>query len=136
MGGGGGNAINNMIANHDAADVEFIAVNTDAQALALSNGDVKLKIGEEVTRGLGSGGNPSTGKKAAEESVDLIHESLAGAGYSWYPADINGKATMELQIEGTFTEMNWDFVGESANGSEDIWVMSGCGYPVLSWQVI
>ncbi len=66
-----------------------------------------------------------------------VNESLAGEGYnSWYTEGIIGKETMELQIQDTYTEMNWDFVGESENGSEDIWSMSGCGYPVLSWQEI
>ncbi|KKQ34468.1 MAG: Cell division protein FtsZ, partial [candidate division WS6 bacterium GW2011_GWA2_37_6] len=79
VGGGGGNAINNMISNYAIDGVEFIAINTDAQALNNSNAEVKLRIGEETTRGLGSGGNPEVGKKAAEESVDMIHEHLAGA---------------------------------------------------------
>ncbi|MFW5703056.1 MAG: cell division protein FtsZ, partial [Candidatus Dojkabacteria bacterium] len=56
VGGGGNNAINNMIANYDIDGVEFIAVNTDAQALEQSNAEVKIKIGEDITRGLGSGG--------------------------------------------------------------------------------
>ncbi len=90
VGGGGGNAINNMIANYDIEGVEFIAVNTDAQALANSNAEVKLRIGEETTRGLGSGGDPEIGKKAAEESVDMLHEHLAGADMIFITAGMGG----------------------------------------------
>ncbi|MBD3363552.1 cell division protein FtsZ [Candidatus Dojkabacteria bacterium] len=90
IGGGGGNAINNMASNYNIQDVEFIVINTDSQALANSQGDVKLKIGEEVTRGLGSGGNPAIGRKAAEESVDLIHEHLADADMVFITAGMGG----------------------------------------------
>ena len=62
VGGAGGNAINNMIQNYDIQGVEFIAVNTDAQALMGNSAEIKLKIGEEITRGLGSGGGGSTRK--------------------------------------------------------------------------
>lgn len=90
VGGGGGNAVNNMINNYDIQDVEFIAINTDAQALQSSQAEIKLKIGEEVTRGLGAGGNPAIGRKAAEESVDLIHENLAGADMVFITAGMGG----------------------------------------------
>jgi len=90
VGGGGGNAINNMIANYDIEGVEFIAVNTDAQALAQSNAEVKLRIGEDITRGLGSGGSPTIGKKAAEESIDVLHEHLAGADMVFVTAGMGG----------------------------------------------
>lgn len=90
IGGGGGNAINNMIENYDIEGVEFIAVNTDAQALSNSNAEVKLRIGEETTRGLGSGGNPEIGKKAAEESIDMLHEHLAGADMIFITAGMGG----------------------------------------------
>lgn len=90
IGGGGGNALNNMIANYNVDDVDFIAVNTDSQALGLSQAEVKLKIGEEVTRGLGSGGNPAIGRKAAEESIDLIHEHLAGSDMVFITAGMGG----------------------------------------------
>ncbi|MBD3280057.1 cell division protein FtsZ [Candidatus Dojkabacteria bacterium] len=90
VGGGGGNAINNMIANYDIEGVEFIGVNTDAQALNNSNAEVKLRIGEDSTRGLGSGGNPDIGKKAAEESVDMLHEQLAGADMVFITAGMGG----------------------------------------------
>ncbi|MBN1331581.1 cell division protein FtsZ [Candidatus Dojkabacteria bacterium] len=90
VGGGGGNAINNMIANYEIDGVEFIAVNTDAQALNNSNAEVKLRIGEDSTRGLGSGGNPEIGKKAAEESIDMLHEQLAGADMVFITAGMGG----------------------------------------------
>lgn len=90
VGGGGGNAINNMISNYEINGVEFIAVNTDAQALANSNAEVKIRIGEDSTRGLGSGGNPEIGKKAAEESIDMLHEQLAGADMVFITAGMGG----------------------------------------------
>jgi cell division protein FtsZ len=90
VGGAGGNAINNMIKNHEIEGVEFIAVNTDAQVLANNSAEIKLRIGEEITRGLGSGGNPQIGRKAAEESVDLLHEHLAGADMVFITAGMGG----------------------------------------------
>lgn len=90
VGGGGGNALNTMIADYNIQDVEFIAINTDAQALINSKADIKLRIGEQITRGLGSGGNPVIGRKAAEESVDVIHENLAGADMVFITAGMGG----------------------------------------------
>lgn len=90
VGGAGGNALNNMITNYDIEGVEFIAVNTDAQVLSSNSAEVKLRIGEEITRGLGSGGNPQIGRKAAEESVDLLHEHLAGADMVFITAGMGG----------------------------------------------
>jgi cell division protein FtsZ len=90
VGGGGGNAVNTMISDHNIEDVEFIAVNTDAQALMNSKADIKLRIGEQITRGLGSGGNPVIGRKAAEESVDILHENLAGADMVFVTAGMGG----------------------------------------------
>lgn len=90
VGGGGGNALNTMINEYNIQDVEFIAINTDAQALINSKADIKLRIGEQITRGLGSGGNPIIGRKAAEESVDLIHENLAGSDMVFITAGMGG----------------------------------------------
>lgn len=90
VGGGGNNAINNMINNYNIEGVEFIAINTDAAALAANQAEVKLRIGEELTRGLGSGGDPEIGRKAAEESVDLVHENLAGADMVFLTAGMGG----------------------------------------------
>lgn len=90
VGGGGGNALNTMINEYNIQDVEFIAINTDAQALMNSKADIKLRIGEQITRGLGSGGNPIIGRKAAEESVDLIHENLAGSDMVFVTAGMGG----------------------------------------------
>jgi len=90
VGGGGGNALNTMIESYNIPEVEFIAINTDAQALMNSKADIKLRIGEQITRGLGSGGNPVIGRKAAEESVDLIHEHLAGADMVFITAGMGG----------------------------------------------
>lgn len=79
VGGGGGNAIASMINEEDIGGVEFIALNTDAQALLNHKADVKIQIGENLTKGLGSGGDPEIGLKAAEESREKIKESLTGA---------------------------------------------------------
>ncbi len=90
VGGGGSNALNNMINNYNIEGVEFIAINTDAAALSSNQAEVKLRIGEELTRGLGSGGDPVIGRKAAEESIDLIHENLAGADMIFLTAGMGG----------------------------------------------
>ena len=90
VGGGGGNALNTMVSEYNIQDVEFIAVNTDAQALLGSKADTKLRIGEQITRGLGSGGNPVIGRKAAEESVDQIHEHMAGSDMVFITAGMGG----------------------------------------------
>ena len=79
VGGAGGNAVNYMIENEEIAGVEFIVVNTDAQALLISKAETKLQIGEKLTRGLGAGGNPKIGRQAAEESKEKIKELLQGA---------------------------------------------------------
>ena len=78
VGGGGTNAVNRMI-EEGIRGVEFVAINTDAQALAISDADIKVHIGTDLTRGLGDGANPEVGRKAADESRDDIAEALAGA---------------------------------------------------------
>src|SRR5699024_8116537 len=89
VGGGGNNAVNRMI-DHGVEGVEFIAVNTDAQALNLSKAEIKLQIGEKLTRGLGAGANPEIGKKAAEESREQIEEVLQGADMIFVTAGKGG----------------------------------------------
>jgi len=74
VGGGGGNAINRMV-NSDFANVDFISVNTDAQALYHSKAENKVHLGRDATRGLGAGADPVTGKLAAEESLDELKSS-------------------------------------------------------------
>ena len=76
IGGGGVNAVNRMI-EVGLKGVEFIAINTDAQALLMSDADVKLDIGRELTRGLGAGANPEVGARAAEDHSDEIEEVLS-----------------------------------------------------------
>ena len=78
IGGGGGNAVNRMI-EEGLGGVEFIAINTDSQALLLSKAKTRVRIGDKLTRGLGAGGNPEIGRKAAEESADELYEVLRGA---------------------------------------------------------
>ena len=89
IGGGGVNAVNRMI-EVGLKGVEFIAVNTDAQALLMSDADVKLDIGRELTRGLGAGANPEVGKKAAEDHSDEIEEVLKGADMVFVTAGEGG----------------------------------------------
>lgn len=89
VGGGGNNAVNRMI-EHGVQGVEFIAVNTDAQALNLSKAEVKMQIGSKLTRGLGAGANPEVGKKAAEESKEQIEEALRGADMVFVTAGMGG----------------------------------------------
>ncbi|MFB5660649.1 cell division protein FtsZ [Alteribacillus sp. HJP-4] len=89
VGGGGSNAVNRMIEN-GLQGVEFIAVNTDAQALQLSQAETKLQLGGKLTRGLGAGANPEIGKKAAEESKEQIEEALTGADMVFITAGMGG----------------------------------------------
>ena len=78
IGGGGVNAINRMI-EVGLKGVEFIAINTDAQALLMSDADVKLDVGRDLTRGLGAGADPEVGRKAADDHSEEIEEVLKGA---------------------------------------------------------
>jgi cell division protein FtsZ len=89
VGGGGVNAINRMI-DAGLKGVEFIAVNTDAQALLMSDADVKLAIGREITRGLGAGSDPDVGQHAAEEARGDLAEALAGADMVFITAGEGG----------------------------------------------
>jgi len=89
IGGGGVNAVNRMI-EVGLRGVEFIAINTDAQALLMSDADVKLDIGRELTRGLGAGANPGVGAQAAEDHSDEIEEALKGADMVFVTAGEGG----------------------------------------------
>ena len=89
VGGGGSNAVNRMI-DAGLQGVEFIVVNTDAQALALSHASQCIRIGDKLTKGLGSGGDPENGRKAAEESSDALYEALKGSDMVFLTAGIGG----------------------------------------------
>jgi cell division protein FtsZ len=89
VGGGGSNAVNRMI-NEGLGGVEFIVVNTDAQALMLSRAKTRVRIGDKLTRGLGAGGNPEMGRKAAEESQDELYEVLRGADMVFIACGMGG----------------------------------------------
>ncbi len=89
VGGGGNNAVNRMIAS-GLRGVEFLAVNTDAQALAQSAASVRIQIGEKLTKGLGAGANPEVGQKAAEENRDSIQAALKGADMVFITAGMGG----------------------------------------------
>lgn len=89
VGGGGGNALNRMI-DSDLTNVEFVAVNTDAQALYYNSAPHKINIGKATTKGLGAGSNPETGKKSAEESSEEIRAALDGADMVFVTAGMGG----------------------------------------------
>ncbi|PSB05536.1 cell division protein FtsZ [filamentous cyanobacterium Phorm 46] len=89
VGGGGGNAVNRMIAS-EISGVEFWCVNTDSQALVLSNAPKRLQVGQKLTRGLGAGGNPAIGQKAAEESRDEVASALNNADLVFITAGMGG----------------------------------------------
>jgi len=90
VGGGGGNALNSMIASKQIRGVEFISVNTDAQALLTSQADTKLQIGSNFTKGLGSGADPDVGRTAAEESYEKIKDLLYDSDMVFITAGMGG----------------------------------------------
>jgi cell division protein FtsZ len=89
VGGAGGNAVNRMI-NAGLTGVEFIAANTDMQVLSVSKADVKVQLGVESTKGLGSGGDPETGRKAVEENLDALGEAIREADMLFITAGMGG----------------------------------------------
>ena len=89
VGGGGSNAVNRMV-EAGVKGVEFIAVNTDAQALHMSCADVKVQIGAKLTKGLGAGANPEVGRKAAEESIEELRKNIVGADMVFVTAGMGG----------------------------------------------
>ena len=89
VGGGGSNAVDRMI-EEGVSGVDFVAVNTDAQALLRSDAPKRVNIGEKLTRGLGSGGNPELGEKAAEESLDELNQVLKGSDMVFITAGMGG----------------------------------------------
>jgi cell division protein FtsZ len=89
VGGGGCNAVNRMI-DEGLQGIEFITVNTDGQALMMSKADTRIRIGDKATRGLGAGGNPDTGKTAAEESAEELYEVLKGSDMVFVTSGMGG----------------------------------------------
>jgi cell division protein FtsZ len=89
IGGGGGNAINNMI-NANLRGVDFIAANTDAQALEISKAGTKLQLGVNITKGLGAGANPEIGRSAALEDADKLRQALEGSDMVFVTAGLGG----------------------------------------------
>src|SRR3989304_5969965 len=92
VGGAGGNVINSMIDSNQIRGVEFIAINTDAQDLSINKAVIKRPIGQELTQGLGAGSNPEIGRKAAEESLEVIKSNLEGANMVFITAGLGGGA--------------------------------------------
>jgi len=89
VGGGGSNAVNRMI-DEGIQGVDFITVNTDAQALMLTKATTRVRLGDKLTRGLGAGGNPEVGRKAAEESADELYNVLKGSDMVFVTAGMGG----------------------------------------------
>ena len=120
IGGAGNNAVNRMV-DSGIKGVEFIAVNTDRQALLLSKAPSKIQIGEKITRGLGAGANPDIGAQAAEESKTEIAEALRGADMVFVTAGMGGGtgtgaapivAGLAKEIKETFPEKTiWLYTG-------------------------
>ncbi|MBI3103795.1 cell division protein FtsZ [Candidatus Daviesbacteria bacterium] len=90
LGGGGSNSLNSMISLQQIQGVEFVAVNTDAQALMSNQSPTKVQIGESITRGLGSGGDPEVGRQAAEESTQKLEDVLQDADMVFLTAGMGG----------------------------------------------
>lgn len=90
VGGGGSNAVATMIATGSMGGVDFVAINTDAQALMANPASIKIQIGESLTKGLGSGGDPEVGKKAAEESVQRIQDKISDADMVFVTCGMGG----------------------------------------------
>src|SRR5215831_12800771 len=89
VGGGGGNAVNRMIAEH-LQGVEFVSVNTDAQALLNNKADIKIQIGKKLTRGLGAGARPEIGRQAVEENRDEVSRCMHGADLVFITCGMGG----------------------------------------------
>ncbi|HCB64252.1 MAG TPA: cell division protein FtsZ [Fusobacteria bacterium] len=90
MGGAGGNAVDFMKRDSDSGDIEFIAMNTDAQDLNSSDADIKIQLGEKITKGLGAGANPEIGKLGAEEDKDKIKSAIVGTDLLFITAGMGG----------------------------------------------
>jgi cell division protein FtsZ len=90
IGGAGGNVLNSMIESGQIMGVEFVAINTDAQDLSKNKAVVKIPIGQEITHGLGSGANPEIGRRAAEESSEIIQKHIEGADMVFITAGMGG----------------------------------------------
>ncbi|MBQ6686595.1 MAG: cell division protein FtsZ, partial [Firmicutes bacterium] len=89
VGGGGCNAVNRMI-DSGMKGIQFMAINTDKQALSGSKAETKIQIGEKLTRGLGAGANPEVGQKAAEENIDDLQKFISGADMVFITAGMGG----------------------------------------------
>lgn len=90
VGGGGGNAVNSMMAGDDLSIVDFIVANTDEQALCLSTAQTKVQLGSKITKGLGAGSNPDMGRRAAEEDLELIIKHIADSDMLFLTAGLGG----------------------------------------------
>ena len=124
IGGGGVNAVNRMI-EEGLKGVEFIAINTDAQALLMSDADVKLDVGRELTRGLGAGANPDVGERAAQDHREEIEEVIKGADMVFVTAG-EGGGTGHLNPPGHDTRPAWGRLALSGGRSFTRLLSFGC----------
>ena len=110
IGGGGNNAINSMIAEDNIKGVDFIAVNTDSQALLNSKAPIKIQIGEKLTKGLGAGGDPQIGQQAAEESRQRLKEVIEDTDMLFITGGMGGgTCTGAAPIIAEIAKKNWGF---------------------------
>lgn len=107
IGGGGGNAINNMICS-GLDGVEFIAANTDFQALERSLAPVKIQLGVNLTKGLGAGGNPETGAKATQEDLEKIREAVDGSDMVFITAGLGAVRGPVVPPSRPRSARNWE----------------------------
>ena len=146
IGGGGVNAINRMI-EFGLKGVEFVAINTDAQQLLMSDADVKLDIGREITKGLGAGANPEVGRQAAEDHAAEIEEVLRGSDMVFITAGEGGVAVdMVLPARSWMTaprRSNGNALAVTGNGRHptlpDVQSMAEAGFPgvdVSLWEAV
>ena len=108
VGGGGGNAVNCMV-DFGVQHVDFICVNTDSQALGCSKADVKIQIGEKITKGKGAGSKPEVGQRAAEESRDEIISALSGADMVFVTSGMGGGLVRVLLRLLRRLHVKWEF---------------------------
>src|SRR5437660_204825 len=134
VGGGGTNAVNRMV-DAGLRGVEFIACNTDAQALAMCDADIKLNIGHQLTKGLGAGANPDIGQGAAAESRDEIKEALKGADMVFVTAGEGGGTGENRAVEAAKIAISSPLLEESVEGAMGILLNMTGGHDLGLFEV-
>src|ERR1043166_1163673 len=124
VGGGGGNAVNRMIEAR-LVGVEFISVNTDAQALTKSKSDLKVQIGKKLTRGLGAGARPEIGRQAIDENRDEVAKALAKADLVFITSGVGAGARPEIGRQAI--DENRDEVAKALVNADLVFITCGMG---------